>query len=336
MLLAFSASLGEARDLSQITFMPTQPVQQQQAQHQQLATHHQERCKIGAPLQWRPYLDASSKAYLAPAVALASLEHFALAPIQLASSASSSSLSSPSSSSSLSSLTGRPLKSLQLAAAAAANLRQLQPQASLVQHAQSVNNEGVLIEATFKVRTVLRRPARSGLPFQIPGPVDQLRPGRLISLHYRVSPSLATSGDILALASSSLEQQVNQSRPFNGGFRRQTGGGECALELSENELTKKGADLFKVGRDYVLFVEPAPISTAASGINLARKLPNTNSRHQQHQQQHVGTFITNLMDHQDQWHAFATHEPVSNQTSRSVNRVLCKNCGKYSGRSIAS
>jgi hypothetical protein len=259
---ASSSALAAARDLRPLTFTPTQPA----ATLQMAITP--ERCKTGAPLQWRPYLDATSKAYLAPVVALASLERFTLSPIQLAGPRSPKTPASD---------------------------PRLHPlQASLVQHAQSVNNAGVLIEATFQVRKVLRRPLRGA----------DLGPGRLVSLLYKVSASLATTSDMIALANSM--EQANQSRVHREATRQPTGG-ECPLELTEKELSKRGGDLFKMGRDYVLFVEPT-----LSGL---RRL--TSARQQQQQQQV-----------EQWWHAFASHEPVTNQTTRSVNRVLCKNCGK--------
>jgi hypothetical protein len=303
-----------------LTFVPVQQaqaqMQPQQAQqfqmgpsmlHEQQQQQQQQRavCKIGgAPIQWRPYLDASSKAYLAPVVALAVLERYTLAPIQLQAG-------------SVRSVKGPGGQSVMVAAG---ELRSQQP--TLTQHAQSVNNEGLLIEATFQLRTVLRRPAKSAA---------DLQPGRLLSLSYKVSASLATTSElVMALANQQQQQpeQANQTTATKQQQQQQPAwprlaparpvSARCALELTEAELTKKGGDLFKVGRDYVLFVEPA-----ASVPSMRKPYPAAASTSKQQQQQVAS------LPHEQRWLPFASHEPVSNQTSRSVNRVLCKNCGEY-------
>lgn len=271
---------------------PPPPPQAQQHQLNSQALAQGDRCKIGAPLQWRPYLDASSKAYLAPVVALATLKHFNLTPIQLAGSASSRASS----------------------------------RESVLFHAQNVNNVGVLIRATFQVQGVLRRTR-----------LVDLQAGRTIELLYKVDASLSTTSAIFALANSeqssaaaskhqnqTSQPKTHQEPPSGSSFARfypqqyiqpLLDVDQCALELSENELVKRGGRLFKANQDYVLFLEQT----------LRRRAINKHQAYA-HQPQAVGG------NEPLAWHPFAAHEPVTNHTSRAIKKSLCRNCGKYRGK----
>lgn len=236
--------------------------------------HVQQRCPNGAPVQWRPYLDAASKAHLAPVVAVAALKHLNLTPIQLSVGGDSI-------------LTGPQ-----------------QQQQPIAFHAQNVNNVGVNIEATFAILSVLKR----GLPMS-------LNASQSIKLFYKVSASLSTTSALMTLANSQGGQDASGSRPsqapasahnqhlFRQLMQRQRA--PCALELSEHELVRKAGKIFKLNRNYVLFLDQAP-SQPMRGGGLARGQPDV-----------VGP------------HPFATHELMTNQTSRALRKILCKNCGKF-------
>lgn len=273
-----------------------------------------ERCRIGAPLQWRPHLDAASKAHLAPAVALARLAQFNLAPIQLAASTSS----------------GQP--------SAQATVGRFESPLSF--HAQSINNVGVLIEATFQVSSVLKRAHK----------MVELSRGQMVRLHYRVSASLSTTSDIISLESGG-NSTSGSGRPDSVARLSSASGRKhlmqrarmeelCALELSEHELVKKGSNLFKVGQDYVLFLDQlTTISKPPTRMHLLGH-SQAPSRHQATrfhaaQQQHPATSTSEVFwSYEVSLHPFASHEPLSNQTSRSIHRILCRNCGKFPRHSI--
>ena len=245
-----------------------------------------ERCRSsGPPPQWRPHLDAASKAYLAPAIAIATLKQCNFAPIQLGGRTSAQAAEQP-----------------------------------LAFHAQNINNNGVNIEVTFKVHQQIKAADKSLV----------LLRNSTIKLVYRVSASLSTTSDIIALANSVSASQVSGQQQalkllpaetlHSAGGRapqlaQRASSGEnqlaagCALELSESELVKKGGKLFKLGQDYVVFLD--------------RQQPLGRLAQSSQRQQAVGRQFAQL-----QPHAFATHEPLSNQTGRSINRTLCRNCGK--------
>lgn len=88
-------------------------------------TINSEKCRLGAPIQWRQHLDASSKAYLSPIVVWATLKNVSTVPIQLI----------------------------------GHNQHVLSgPASSLQFHAQNVNSDGIHIEATFQLVQVIKKP----------------------------------------------------------------------------------------------------------------------------------------------------------------------------------
>lgn len=243
----------------------------------------EQHCRIGAPPQWRSYLDAASKSYLAPAVSLATLKHFTLAPLQLAGSPGATQLAGP---------------------------RQ-QPF-----HAQNVNNVGALIEATFQITRVLKRTR-----------LMDLRPGQLVKLHYKVSASLSTTSDIIALANSGEQQAANWSAPT--GASLQSDERPCALELTEAEL-RRGGKLFRVNQDYVLFLDQLVSVRRGPAARVQQQQATSATLFALHggQRQPVrGT--ESIWQPNISWHPFASHEILANQTSRLIHRILCKNCGKF-------
>lgn len=261
-----------------------------------------QRCSNGAPLQWRPYLDAASKAHLAPGVVLASLQHLNLAPIQLA--------------------------------GGLAHQQQLAHQ-QLVYHPQNINNVGVTIEATFVVASVLKKSAQMG----------QLKPLQTVKLLYKVSASLSTTSALMTLANSN-------SQPSSGSNSSDSAGGEqnsilnqsqppvqlkqqlmqrprasepapCAFELSEHDLVRKVDKIFKLNQNYVLFLDQT------AGAALAPQRPAAG--HQQAHRASQGRQQVAAGGHQPavSLHPFASHEPLSNETSRALAKILCKGCGKF-------
>lgn len=266
------------------------------------AMHQHQQCPSGAPLQWRPYLDASSKAYLAPAVVIATLKEFSLSPIQLNS----------------------PLQNYHHHQQQQQHQQQHQQQQTTY-HPQDINNAGVNIYATFN-RLSVHKSRLANI-------------SSTIRLVYRVSASLSTTTDLMQLAksntlspASSLIQTpttnsatIVQNR-FGQRLQLQAVGGKlapsavdvtladqqqhvCALELGEQELEKKVNKLFKKNQNYILFLDQKQ-----------HQQQQSSSAHQYHYQQQ--------QQQQSFYYPFATHEPLNNQTSRALRRILCKKCGK--------
>lgn len=309
-------------------------------------------CPSGAPPQWRHHMDIASKAHLAPLVALGSLRHLRLTPIQLHHGAVA-------------------------AAAAVAGgqhqqaLRHHAPQqvqsaeSTLAQHAQNVNNEGVIIEATFQIIKVIKRAQASP---SVVRPMEELR------LAYKVSASLSTNATLLSAATApaalysarmshasdaaaATRRQVQapraQLRTLTSAFEAQQDHvNECALELSELELERQVSKIFKLNQTYVLFLDVfarAPQQAAYIPLQPLQLSPSQQQRHNSYaapnQQQQHQLLLPQLHQRRVvsaqlapialvptaapvQWsvHAFATHEPLTNGTSRALKRVLC--CGK--------
>lgn len=251
--------------------------QQQQHTNSILSTFQYpslERCTSGAPPQWRKHLDPASKAHLAPVVALGTLRHLNLTPIQLQSRL---------------------------------------PQQTLVYHLQNIHNAGVTIEATFTVSNILKKPTS----------MNNLKPIQDVRLFYHVSASLSTisasitkanSGNSTGSLRGSSALQIRGQVMHPSRLMRLNGDSSvapCALELSENELVKRVNKLFKLNQTYIIFLD-------------------------QYRAQHP--YQTNPLSPQKadplaldlgSLHPFASHELLTNQTSRSVSRILCKDCGKY-------
>lgn len=311
----------------------------------QISSHHQtnsilstfqypslERCVNGAPLQWRPHLDAASKAHLAPIVALATLRHINLTPVQLQSSHHYS------------------------------NRNQAHHHQSLVYHLQNLNNVGVTIEATFTISNVLK----GSTPGQSPKAKQDIR------LFYHVTASLTTTGALITLANSGNntsngENQARGSASISQGnnhmrsqlmhtskLTRLNGADSiiapCALELSEQELVKKVNKLFKMNRNYIIYLEQLQLQQQqqaqyqhSSVFNLAearmRAPPNVipfrgqqmaNTQQVSRSYQSDSFLASGSPGYQfNILYPFASHELLTNQTSRSVSKILCKNCGKY-------
>lgn len=248
----------------------------------------QQRCPGGAPVQWRPYLDAASKAHLAPVVAIGSLRHLNLTPIPL-----------------LGNL-GEPLASSSI------------QQHPIAFHAQNVNNVGVNIEATFTIVNVLKRTNPTSL-----------NASQTIKLFYKVSASLSTTSALMTLANSNAAEQ-NLTQPARG-LAPGAGSGQaqhqasfrqlmrrqrapCALELSEQELEQKAGKIFKLNKNYILFLDQAGLGAHKAG-----------SRAQQASSRAAGA---STEPSTSSVYPFASHELLTNQTSRVLRRILCKNCGK--------
>lgn len=260
-------------------------------------------CPNGPPLQWRPHLDASSKALLAPIVVIGSLKNITFNDIQLTSSSGSS-----------------------------ASSRQQIP-------AQSVNNLGTNIEALFSIIQVLKRPSLIGIP---------LKANNQIKLVYRVSPSLSTTNALQSLietfanqtgSSSEPTQQLNsQQIKFSSRFHstrlpaqehQQQSMAPCALELSEQELVKKANKLFKLNQRYVLYLnqqQSGEQRQVASPAALKRP-PGRQSIHQPASWP-VQSPEPNQIINNNYPYPFATHEQLTNKTSKALFKILCRNCGK--------
>jgi len=270
-----------------------------------------QRCSGGPPLQWRPHLDVTSKAHLAPIVALATLKHLNLTPIQL---------------------TGNAILS-----------QHQHQQQQLVYHPQNVNNVGVNIEATFSIATILKRSV----------PID-LNAKQNLKLFYRVSASLSTTSALMTLANSNPTSQFSSNHANSSEQTSTSSSGpaqvrqlmqasprnlemsqaSCALDLSEQELVQKANKIFKLNQSYILFLDQ-PAATMNLNLNL------NHHHHQQQQQQQPMQKLQFLNRRQQQvgavnrfggelsLHPFASHELLTNQTSRALRKILCKSCGKF-------
>lgn len=248
----------------------------------------QQKCLGGAPVQWRPYLDVASKAHLAPVVAIGSLRHLSLTPIPLSSNLGESLSSS--------------------------SIQQQQP---IAFHAQNINNVGINIEATFSIVNVLKRT----IPMN-------LNASQTIKLFYKVSASLSTTSALMTLANSNAAEQnptAQSSRvllpPTGSGISQQHSLRQlvrreralCALDLSEHELEQKASKIFKLNKNYILFLDQ--VSSA----------PHASWRSQSGLKPQGAAGLDGVMS---QPHPFASHELLTNQTSRALRKILCKNCGK--------
>lgn len=294
---------------------------QQQQQHQQ--QHNQqpsERCTNGPPLQWRPHLDVAGKAHLAPIVALGSLEKIRIVPIQLGNS-----------------------------------------QIALSNLQQHVNNVGVNIEATFRVANILKKRVQTSLNLR-----------QTIKLVYRVSASLSTTSALSSLISNAgnssnqlgSEQQVSNSVEYQHRkelqqllARQQAAANQpevaCALELSENELVKKAERMFKINQNYILFLDQrtASVQAPVGPGQQPQRFSMSPTSYNANKQQQVGAaslHVSNLatirptqwaqqpaeLQQQTFWpHPFATHEPLTNQTGRTLRKILYKKWGKSASSS---
>lgn len=297
--------------------------QQQQHTNSILSTFQYpslERCTSGAPPQWRKHLDAASKAHLAPVVALGTLRHLNLTPIQLQSHQGSYS--------------------------------SRLPQQVLVYHLQNIHNAGVTIEATFTVSNIFKKPAT----------MNNLKPMQDVRLFYHVGASLSTTSKLITLANSgnstgslrgSSALQVRGQLMHPSRLMRLNGDSSlapCALELSENELVKRVNKLFKLDQNYIIFLDQYQASQIPNQLAISRSNPSSHSFHHKlpqappiqpyqpglYRAQHP--YQTNPLSPQKadplaldlgSLHPFASHELLTNQTSRSVSRILCKDCGKY-------
>lgn len=278
-----------------------------------------QRCSGGAPLHWRPHLDAASKAYLAPIVAVASLKHLNLTPIQL---------------------TGTSGSQVQ-------NARQAQ----LVYHPQNVNNEGVNIEATFVILRVLKQSSpvrleeaqklkllyRVSASLSTTTAIMTLANGDIIAANSNNTSEqqVATSGEFMSHLNSiqNQRQTLNQSKSQKQRTTEQPLAGVCPLDLSEHELAKKVNKIFKMNQNYVLFLEQA----------FATNQRQQQQQHQQHQQQQQNQQqqlrqrqsaqqVAQIKSH-PLWdaplHPFATHELLTNQTYRALREIIIKGRGKF-------
>lgn len=323
--------------------------------------HQLQKCSNGPPLQWRPYLDAASKAHLAPIVVLGLLQDLNLTPIELTT----------------------PTNQFQ---ASLLPLNQQQRQQQLAYHPQNINNIGVNIEATFIVTKVLKKSLQT----------TNLRVAPTIKLIYKVSASLSTTKDLMALinhnnenstttttdlsSNNNNEQQsttaTSQSLLLNNNHlssnlnqlatqrsQQMAAAATCSLDLSEHELVKKGGKIFKLNQNYVLFLDQdskfnqqqqqhqqhyhrqtlSPHSmlevqraAAFSGDTIRNggnyQLQHLNAAYRNHLQvgaasPYLTTTATTI--HDVSLHPFATHELLTNQTSRALRKILCKDCGKF-------
>lgn len=266
--------------------------------HQQLGG---QRCSSGPPLQWRPHLDAASKAHLAPVVALGTLLRVQTAPIQLN--------------------------------GGAAQTTMQQPLSSLAYHPQNINNVGFYIEATFSIKNLIKRTG---------GQTNHLRANQTVKLFYKISASLATTNTLMNVVNSNRLNQRSVGghpelqtagaasnalqQPFNLGphVRQLTQARQpqvpCAYELSEQDM-RKASKMFQNGDNYILFLDQS--SHAAPHSQPA--LVNANRFQQQ-----VGATQAHLQqDGSSSMQPFAPHEPLSNETSRAIRKILCKSCGKF-------
>lgn len=348
-----------------------------------------ERCPSGAPAQWRPHLDAASKAHLAPIVALASL------------------------------------RQLQLLGSGSAHNELL-----FYQLQNNINNPGLTIEATFSITSILKRPQAPPFARAAPQPGQPKMPPEVRLYYHVVGPnSMASLHSLLQLANQTSSSPASKSNGASGRgqlgqLRAKTGYGSqartvnrslakaigdqlasgvlsCALELSDNELNKKLARLFKLDQNYILYLDQYQSPTAATSSSYiahshsqAKKAAHTNEHqpansNSQHrptvirrtrannhdraaapsprhsmisnasQQSPMGAeprqaagqsleinppeapsplgstaakLLANLNEQAltpAAWfYPFATHEPLNNQSSKSVSKILCKNCGK--------
>lgn len=281
-----------------------------------LATQNQtpQRCPVSVPPQWRPHLDAASKAHLAPGVALASLKHLNIVPIQVSGGLLS---------------------------------QQAAPTQPIAYHPQNINNAGVTIEATFTVTAVIKRSS----------PSMMLQPNQTVKLLYRVSAALSTMNFSLPIGASGsnpsyaptsnkygLPQMKNTSKQQQGAGKRLTPTTllraasadqqqVCAFDLSEHELAKEAKKMFKVNKNYILFLDQTPAAAQTLVANNQRLkqlvapaamlagVPQTTAPQK--------AMDAESAQHQQHLYPMATHTPLTNQTSRALSKILCKNCGKF-------
>lgn len=263
-----------------------------------------QRCSSGAPLQWRPYLDAASKAYLAPVVVLGTLKQLNLTPIQLTQQT---------------------------------RQQQHQSQQQIAYHPQNINNAGVNIEATFAVSAILKKRLEPPMAIKLM---------QTIKLIYKVSASLSTTHALMKLANSNLLNSSSNSSnsneansnlfPLNQSQHQsreaQIKMPTCALDLSEHELVKKAGKIFKMNKRYVIFLEQSSLLSQrhfqqAPSTQLNFNL-NQYQNNQNKKQQQVGAVNSFSLTNDLFLHPFATHELLTNRTSRAISKILGQSSGK--------
>lgn len=279
--------------------------------------HLLDRCPSGAPPQWRPFLDAPSKAHLAPCVVFATLRQINITTIQLAS------------------MAGGP--------SSAAHLRQAPANTF---NPQNVNQVGVNIETTFEISRVLKNSIRQ----------LSLRMSQTVRLMFRVSGSLATTNALMNLTDASANNNHNNNNfatisPQQAQYASEwmtpvAPAPSCAFELAnEEELfgarKSDSPSLFRTGKEYVLFLDQSttsgsgmqsPVAGVRNQWQYELAAPSRSSRHQRQQQQmDLQQSSRHLTQQQlsSSVHAFVAHEPLSTATSRAIYKILCKGCGKF-------
>lgn len=277
-----------------------------------------ELCPSGPPPQWRPHLDMSSKAHLAPVIVIGKLEHLNMQSVSVHQSGSSSILSSS-------------LVHLQPATADAA--------------INSINNNGFHIEASFKVLHVIKNSlandnsakllaTSNGFVSTNPGYEKTLAVNDSLMLAYKVSESLSTTNTLMTLAHSNdtcAEKQQDQSNyPLpavnqkwhygatnsyaSASYKSQVASRNCALELGEKEFVRRATQLFCLNQEYILFLSASSSSLSSSSLS-GNSLQWASISAGLLNQPTIPSTI---------WHAYATHEPVTNASKKALVFGLSK------------
>lgn len=318
----------------------------------QVPTHHSlsgsvavnsQRCSSGPPLQWRPHLDAPSKAYLAPVVALGTLIKVQIVPIGLN---------------------------------GAATKATLQQQLSLAYHPQNINNVGFYIEATFLIKNLIKKASHQTtnittnqivkLHYKISASLATTNALMTLVNSNRLnqrtagfgSPDLQVMGGVNLLdqpmfnvGSGSQQQQQLLRQQLQQLRQVQVHAPPCAYELSEQDM-RKANKMFQNQQNYILFLDqstqittmgaiPAVNNNALSQqaiINSNWHKPQANGPqvHLYHPQSNHLSKAATTPRHDLSVQPFAPHEPVSNQTSRAIRKILFKDCGKFQSVSAAN
>lgn len=340
---------------------------QNQHQNQLITTYPAlERCPNGTPFQWRSHMDAPSKAHLAPIVALGYLRHFNLKPIQMVQQNNAASLTAHKEAAQQQQQQILQQASLQTTTTG-------QPNQALHQLLQNVNNVGIIIEATFVMTSILKRPAFTTTNLNINSQqanklaqqtssttttTSRLPPvPSEVRLQYHLTSSVQAAASALLMQfanqtsatattttttadSRSTTRALNNNLDFVMSDQLQSDQA-CSLELnginSELELTR----LFRLHQNYILYLDQS-VGPKASVNRINSSLGATSSMqskytaraaaYNQPQQDvsmaaHVHSY-SGLASSKFGLFPFAAHELLDKQTSKSVSKILCKNCGK--------
>lgn len=310
--------------------------------------HQLQKCSNGPPLQWRSHLDAASKAHLAPIVVLGLLYDLNLNPIEL---------TTPTNQFQASLL--QPLNQQQ-------RQQQLAYHPQNINNI-GVNIEATFIVTKIlkkSLQTNLKITQTIKLIYKVSASLSTTKDLMTLINHNNENSikNSTTDEQQAAITSQSLllSNNNNHLSYLNqlANQRSQQMAATCSLDLSEHELVKKGEKIFKLNQNYVLFLDQQQNSLlnhhqlqqhyhrqtqphSMLEVQRAAAFSGGDNRNGgNYQLQHLNTAFKNLQvgaaspylvttTLDVSLHPFATHELLTNQTSRALRKILCKNCGKF-------